>query len=173
MPAATANRSQQGEAAAALIGGGSFDWDGNEIDEGTDYYDYINSRPTKAQFRRYSEPVFYWEVKYPGCALQPYPQTSPIRSSDSGLWQCERVWQEDAVREHIQIQMKRNPDDFRVTEAELQALASRDPDKISYCKTCGFTTTNIVMANLHRRESGHESSDKPRTPFGMAAPQEG
>lgn len=173
MAPATANRSRQGEAVAELVGGEVLDWDGNEIGEVGDYLDYLNSRPTRAQLRRYDEPVFYWEVKYPGCALQPYPQMSPMRSSDEGLWRCDNDAQQAAVREHIQIQMHRDPDDFRVTDAELQALATRDADRISYCKTCAFTTTNIVMANLHRRESGHESSDKPRAPFGMAAPQEG
>lgn len=170
---APATASRQGQAVADLVGGEVLDWDGNEIGESTDYVDYLNSRPTREQLRRYPEPVFYWEVKYPGCALQPYPTMSAMRSTESGLWQCQNKAQEAAVREHIQIQMKRDPDEFRVSDAELKALGEKHSDEISYCKTCAFTTTSQKMANLHRRESGHESSDKPRVPFGMVAPQEG
>lgn len=173
MPAATANRSQQGEAVAALVGGQALDWDGNEVGESTDYLDYLHSRPTREQLRRYDEPVFYWEVKYPGCALQPYPQMSPMRSAESGLWRCDNDAQQIAVREHIQIAMKRDPDEFRATDAELLALAAKDADLIRYCKTCGFTTTNQKMSILHQRETGHESSDKPRTPYGLVSVEEG
>jgi len=172
-PAATANRSQQGNAVAALIGGEALDWDGNEIGDSTDYLDYLNSRPTREQLRKFDEPVFFWEVKYPGCALQPYPQMSPMRSTESGLWRCDNLAQMTAVKEHIQIQMKRDPEEFRVADADLKELSNRHSEQISYCKTCGFTTTNQKMANLHRRESGHEISDKPRVPFGGALPEQG
>lgn len=172
MAPATATRSQRGEAAADLIGGATFDWDGNESGESTDYLDYLTSRPPREKLRRYAEPVFYWEVKYPGCAIHPYPQGTPIRSAESGLWRCDNDAQQEAVREHIQIMMHRNPDEFRVTDADLLELANPNSEDVRYCKTCGFTTTNQRMSILHQRETGHESSDKPRTPYGLVSVEE-
>jgi len=142
-----------------------FDENGDEITvESGDYLDYVNSMPTKAERRRFKTPVYYWEVLWPGCTLQPYPQLGSFRSTDSGVWQCEYPYQEMAVREHILANVHVDPDTLRVTDEELAVMDGRATGAIRYCQSggCSFVSCAPIAIDLHESLDGHRTDRTPR-----------
>ncbi len=147
------------------------DWFGNEDTyDGMGYDEYVAYVPSRADFRPYPTPVMYWEVKHPGCAIHPYPTMGQFRSLDEGVWVCLNKAIEDAVREYLQLEYHRNPDDFKLTPDEMQTMKSRRQGTVRYCQSCAFMTCNMEMANLHEAETDHITRDRPRNL--SAAPQQ-
>jgi len=147
------------DASAALM-----DWDGTEAEFGEDYDDYIASRPLKEDMRPYKTPVYYWEVKYPGCTLQPYPRLAPFNSLDSGLWTARTKWQEDAIRTHIRQNAETDPDEMKLTPDDLAVMngQKRPGMAVRFCQDCHFVSCSAVANNLHESVCGHRTDQKPR-----------
>jgi hypothetical protein len=147
------------DAGAALI-----DWDGTEAEEVEDYDAYIASRPPKEAMRPYKTPVYYWEVKYPGCALQPYPRLAPFESLRTGLWTARNQWQEDAIRDHIRRETGFDPDDMKISADEWAVMSgqARKGLAIRFCQDCKFISCSMEAVNAHERLCGHRTDQLPR-----------
>lgn len=166
-PAPAPRQSVQKQAMVELTGTIlGFDEDGEEIRaEGGVYDDYLNSMPSREERSRFRTPVYYWEVRYPGCTLQPYPQLGSFRSRDSGVWELEYPYQERAVREHILSSVHVDPDTLRITDHELAVMDGRSTDgRIMYCQDggCAFVSCNLGAIALHEDLTGHSFKNKPR-----------
>lgn len=169
-PAEVEQGNARARAIADLAAGQLLDWDGNEVDDLGDYDEYVNSRPSKEALRRYPTPVFYAEVRYPGCALQPVPRMAAITSTPTGLWQANNAVQEKAIREHIAISTAQaghpaHPDELKIDEEELAILRGGGGD-IQYCQNAGcfFVSASSRAAKLHALTNGHRLDYRPRNP---------
>jgi hypothetical protein len=164
MPVAPSARAQ---VIADLSSVTAFDEDGNEIiEEGEDFLAYQESVPPREERRRFKEPVFYWEPRYPGCFLQPYPRTGQFYSTDSGVWMLEYPYQERAVRTHILQSTRVDPDLLKVTADELAVMNGKEHPTLKrrYCQTgaCSFVTCSQLATDLHEELTGHTTKNKPR-----------
>lgn len=161
MPTASAQR----QIIADVAEPARIDWNGNEDDfDGPDFETYVNTMPSRADLKPYPEPVMYWEVKRPGCAIHPYPRMGQLLSLPEGVWICQNKAMHEAVREHLRIEMMRDPEHFRLTEAERITMKKREQGTIRYCQSCAFMTCNLEMSNLHESETGHNTRVTPRHP---------
>ena len=155
MPVAT--RSVEPETTAKPDTTHLIDWAGNEVEPWEqDYEDYLTSRPSREALRPYKEPVRYWEVLYPGCSLQPYPRMGAFTSTVDGVWVATNKAQEDAIREHIAISTRVDPDRLKVTPAEGSDL------RFCHSPACRFITSSLFAANLHESLCGHTTHGTPR-----------
>lgn len=168
-PDELAARDMQRQAVADLSAGELLDWDGNAVEASDDYDEYVNAMPSKDELRRYKQPVRYWEVRYPGCSLQPVPRMGVIASTASGLWQAHNVVQERAIREHITISTSvagypTDPDDLRISDEEMAVMSGKGGD-IQYCQNpgCFFVTCSMRAGKLHALTNGHRLDYKPRS----------
>lgn len=169
-PAELETRSPQARAMADLSAGEVLDWDGNAVEESDDYDEYINTMPSKDELRRYARPVSYWEVRYPGCSLQPFPRMGVIRSTPTGLWQAHNAVQERAIREHLVISTGQaghacDPDDLKISDEEMAVMDGRRPGDIQYCQDAGcyFVTCSMHAGKLHALTNGHRLDYRPRS----------
>ena len=146
------------DAASALL-----DWDGNEVEdfEG-DYEDYVNSSPSKEDLKRYRTPVLYWEVRYPGCNLQPYPKMGGFKSSNTGLWTARNAVQERAIRQHILQSTSTDPDELRLTSDEIKIMNGEKKAPMRFCQDCFFLSCSMTAVDLHETLNGHMTGSKPR-----------
>lgn len=164
MPAATDRRPA---AVIASANTPALDWDGKELEPFEESYDdYLESMPSREALRPYQEPVYYWEVRYPGCTLQPYPRMGGFNSSPEGLWGPRNRAQEDAVRDYITNTARVDPDVLKLTPDEV---AYQTGDKVPpqggtrFCQDagCRFITTSLVASGLHEELTGHTTKAKP------------
>ena len=147
------------------------DWDGNEVEEfGQTYDEYINTMPSKADLKRFPKPVFHWEVRYPGCSLQPFPRMWAIASTATGLWQSNNAVQLRSVEEHIRISTAQaghptNPDDLQISDDEMAVMNGRQAGVIQYCQNpgCYFVSCSNRAGMLHALTNGHRLYYKPRS----------
>jgi hypothetical protein len=142
-----------------------FDEEGNEITaEVGAYDDYLVSLPTKAERRRLSTPVYYWEVRWPGCTLQPYPRLGSFRSRESGVWACEYPYQQTAVCEHILSNIHVDPETLRISDEEMAIMDGRKDGRIMYCQDggCAFVSCSLEAIGLHETLTGHSFKNTPR-----------
>jgi hypothetical protein len=159
MPTATARTApQQGE---ILAESGEFlDWDGNEVERLEQTYDeYVNSRPSPEELRRYRTPIYYWEVKAPGCALQPYPQMGAFSSSEDGLWAARNPSQNTAIR-HRLASIGIDPDEMKLSADELAVMQGKAKGSIRFCEDCGFTSCSARAVELHEALRGHTTKSQ-------------
>ncbi len=153
------------EVMADLSAGEFLDWEGNEVAPlAEDYEDYINSQPSKEDLRPYPKPVGYWEVRYPGCTLQPYPRMGGFSSEPSGRWQATNRVKETAIREHIRATAKVDPDLLKISDEELATMSGRGTGAIRYCQDgcCNFVSCSMTAINLHEALCGHRTDSRPR-----------
>lgn len=158
-------QSVQRQAVADLSAGELYDWDGNEVEQLDETYDeYVNKMPSKTELKRYAKPVGYWEVRYPGCALQPFPRMGAILSTPSGLWQAHNAVQERAIREHIALSTHLDPDDLQISDDEMAVMAGKQLGEIQYCQNAGcfFVTCAARAAKAHAMTNGHRLDYRPR-----------
>jgi hypothetical protein len=142
-----------------------FDEEGNEITaEVGAYDDYLVSLPPKEERRRFATPICYWEVRWPGCTLQPYPRLGSFRSRESGLWACEYPYQDRAVREHILANIHVDPDTLRISDEEMAVMDGRKDGRIMYCQDggCAFVSCSLEAIGLHETLTGHSFKNTPR-----------
>lgn len=141
----------------------SLGWDGEDVEDfAQDYDDYLESRPTKADLKPYAVPVLYWEALKPGTSLRPYPRMSSIDSTPQGLWKAQNAAQQTAVREHLAISTRLDPDLLKVSAEEQAALVGRGATPLRFCHTCGFVTSSLLAANLHETDSQHTTHPQPK-----------
>jgi hypothetical protein len=155
----------QRTAVADLSAAEVYDWDGNEVEEWDETYDeYVNKRPSRADLKKYPQPVYYWEVRYPGCSIQPYPRMGAIVSTPTGLWTAHNAVQERAIREHIQIATKHDPDDLKITDHEMAVMDGKEKGGIRYCQNAGcyFVSCAMTAIDIHETLTGHRTDSRPR-----------
>jgi hypothetical protein len=164
MATATARTApSQGE---ILAESGEFlDWDGNEVETLEQTYDeYVNSRPPKEDLRRFRQPIYYWEVKAPGCSLQPYPTMGAFQSTGTGLWTARNPAQDTAIRTRILSTTGVDPDEMRLSSDDLKALDGDEKlsRRVRFCQDCFFVCSNQDATNLHEILRGHSTKSQPR-----------
>ena len=160
MPTATAPSSQA--QMIGSVGDAALDWDGNPLNDEEGYEDYLNSRPSKADLKRYAKPVCFWEVLHPGTALQPYPTMGTIDSLVSGLWMAQNPSQERHIREYLLQSTHLDPDLLKLTDHELDVMNGRAVGEIRFCQDCTFIACSLVAVNLHETLNGHSTKSTPR-----------
>lgn len=142
------------------------DEEGEEIvEEAFPYDEYLASLPPREERRRFATPVSYWEPRWPGCTLQPYPRLGAFSSERSGAWVCEYPWQERAVRSHILSNLHVDPDTLKVSDDELAVMAGTAKGNIRYCHGggCAFASCSLLAVDLHERfHSGHVTKNAPK-----------
>jgi hypothetical protein len=166
MPAATAP-SPRAQAVADLTGVIAFDEDGDPIVADDGYEGEVAAMPTREERRRFTDPVWYWEPLWPGCTLHPYPLLGEFRSEVSGVWGTQYPYQEAAVREHLRINVRVDPDTLRVTPEELAVMNGAESTtlKVRFCHAgaCHFKSCSPVACDLHEElNGGHTTHNKPR-----------
>jgi hypothetical protein len=153
-------------AVADLSAGELLDWDGNAVEQPDETYDeYVHRMPSKDDLKRFRQPVFHWEVRYPGCILQPFPRMGAITSTPSGLWQSNNAVQLRAVHEHIRITARVDPDLLRISDDEMAVMNGQKDGVIRYCQNAGcfFVSCSMTAIDLHESLCGHRTDRKPRS----------
>lgn len=124
------------------------------------WFDFEDETPPPEDFEPYLDkkgdpaPVIYWEPFEPGLELQPYPRIGGIASTFDGRWVCRNKAEEEIVRERLARLGGGNADQFRLTDEDKRALLN--PQQVTACGTCKFTTTSTTMWNYHRTKWQHQ-----------------